>query len=82
MERIRGASAGLLAGALLSPIFCLVTYLLLFFLGILTLTNVELFKNLYRLITAFGNPYVLTVLITCFVSSLLGYTWKWRFFST
>ena len=81
MERTRGALAGLLVGAILSPIMCMFTFLLVCLLGMLSLTRVAVFEAAYRAISCLGDPYLATVAATCLLCSVLGYFRKWRFFS-
>ena len=81
MSRIRGAIAGLIVAALLTPIIWMMEFFVIFALGVLSLANVPLAKQLYAGLPIGGHPFLVTAVFTtaCFVS--VGATYRWRIFS-
>jgi ABC-type dipeptide/oligopeptide/nickel transport system permease component len=86
MNRLRGALAGFVFGLLIAPIVGMVTYLMIFVIGLLSLTRNGFFEQVHRatMIIGEGHPVywaVLTMVLSCLFSVAVGYSRDWQFFS-
>lgn len=87
MNHSQGALAGLIVGVIAAPLVYFFTFIPLFFLGMLTLANIDLCKQLYDGIQDFCkaaqlSPNAIAATITFFVMILVGHLRGWRIWSS
>jgi hypothetical protein len=80
MERLRGATAGFVTGIVISPLVCFVVFLFTLLLGLLALTDAQVFLQLNDRFAAYGNLYEPAVLTTWLVATAAGTIHRWRMF--